>query len=644
MADENTPTAFPEGAIAIPNVRLESVEKAINMRDYEQGSQLLLQALRLLRCGAAFSGYPRDDRIFKILYTRLAAAILTLFVDPHYSITPEGFEAYAGEHPIMDLIFRLSAFETSDHTLPMISENPDEQDRAKLKIKTPDSLVKFLLTYSLRSDFTLNFERTFKNSPQLLFSLWCGMLSPQITVANTAHNRRDLLLGMHAIFDQVELSDVVIPTLSDAYMYSSYGTRHDKHDMKALTHRLLAAYLRRRKLDIPSPSRLRDRRRMVLARSKAGEKPRILVCLEWFTQQHAMYRCYAPMIRQLKQRFDVWGMGRDSDTDKAAHLEFDHWVPVPGNGMDFGAVIDAVNAIAPDVIYHPSLGMGVWWVALASVRLAPVQMMTLGHPASSRSHCMDYVLCDEGAIGDRSLFSESVIEYPNGTGRYLMRPDTPDVSAICAENTERISKLTDADPVKVAIPAMICKLNALFMQALKKIEDSLGRPVEFHFWINMIGTPLIGAASELKQWLKVVKVYERCDYGDYLRGLAGCDLMLSTFPFGGTNSVIDALLVGLPVLTRWGDEPHERFDGMILKRASDDRGDDTIAENLIAETTEDYIEKALALLTSSRHRANVRSEILRVDIEREFYDPAPPELRTAFADAAWKAFQMGPRT
>lgn len=638
MADEKI--EVPEGAFAIPNVKLERFEKAVNQRDYEGASQLLLEALRLLRCGAMFHGYPRDDRIAHILYSRLSASILSLFTDPRYMISPDGFRVFAAEHPIMDLVIRLSAFETSDHVLPSISENPDEEDRTKLKITNADMLVKFLLTYSLRSGFSLDFESTFKNNPQLLFSLWCGMLAPQLTTANTAHNRREVLLGLHHVFENVELTESVMPTLSDAYMYSSYGSRVDKHAMKGLTHRLFAAYILRKKFAVPTPREIRRRRRASLDLWDKGGKPTLLVCIEWFTAQHAMFRCYAPIIRQLKKKFYIVGMGRINDTDSVGRAEFDEWHTVPGNGLEFGRVIDEVNKISPDVMYYPSLGMGVWWVALASVRMAPVQVMTLGHPASSQSPAMDYVLCDEGAIGDRGLFTEEIIEYPIGTGRYQMRPDAPDTDALREAKTAQIRKTgSDATVMNVAVPAMVCKLNATFLQALKRIEDGAGREVVFHFWVNMIGTPLLAAAYELRQWLKNVRVYERCDYPSYLQAISGCDLMLSTFPFGGTNSVIDALLVGVPVITLWGNEPHTRFDGQILHRAlpSD-------ALELIAKTPDEYVTKATDLLQFDSQRWQLRDRILAVDLLGEFYEPAPDYFDTTFVDAMGEAFHKGPRS
>ena len=47
---------------------------------------------------------------------------------------------------------------------------------------------------------------------------------------------------------------------------------------------------------------------------------------------------------------------------------------------------------------------------------APVQVMTLGHPASSRSMEIDYVLCDEGAIGELAHVGERLVRERVGGG------------------------------------------------------------------------------------------------------------------------------------------------------------------------------------------------------------------------------------
>jgi hypothetical protein len=133
------------------------------------------------------------------------------------------------------------------------------------------------------------------------------------------------------------------------------------------------------------------------------------------------------------------------------------------------------------------------------------------------------VLCDEGSIGDPSLFTEKIVTYPDGAARYVMRHDAvmPEIQTI-EEHPE---------VVKIAVPAMLCKLNANFMRACKAIAEQAGRRVEFHFFINMLGVNLHESAAEIMDWLPGSKIYERRHYNQYMQELRDCHLHLSTFPF-----------------------------------------------------------------------------------------------------------------
>jgi hypothetical protein len=248
--------------------------------------------------------------------------------------------------------------------------------------------------------------------------------------------------------------------------------------------------------------------------------------------------------------------------------------------------------------------------------------MTLGHPASSRSDAMDYVLCDEGAIGDPSLFTEKIVTYPNGAGRFIMRPDAsfPDP----APDVDR------PDTVHVAVPAMLCKLNATFMAALGEIKKRATRPTEFHFFVNMLGVNLFQSAREIREWVPGSKIYERTAYNIYLEHLKKCHLHLCTFPFGGTNSNIDSMLLGIPLVALIGDQPHERFDAMMIRRAQ-------LPDANVVTTVEDYIARAVHLIDSDGDRDAQRDHLRGFDLQAAFFDEQP-EHRTAFVDAMWRCY------
>lgn len=610
MADEKQSHPM----VQIQNVQLETFEKAVYSHDYENASRHMLEGLRKFKAGAEFIGYTTNPDQKTALYTRWCAAMIALLSDPMYSLSQEGFDAIAGENAIIDMMFRSSIFGTSDHMMPQFAADPTEKDFNKIKFKDSTGLLKYLMTYSLRSGFKMNFEKAFGDNAQSMFALYIGLLTTMLATSRTAEDRRDDLLKMHELFDGVELNDRFLSPMSDAYMYCSYSSMRDKHKIKGLMHRLYA------KMMAAHGFKEQD-----FSKREKKDKPTILIPVEWFTSLHAMYRCYAPLVRQLRTKFKVIGIGRPHAIDDVSKKEFDGWLELPEDNVVLEKIVQRIRNVKPDIIYYPSLGMDLVWVSLASVRLAPIQLMTLGHPASSHSPVIDYAVCEDGDVRDESLFTEKVISLPNGAMfNFVMRPDADLPTPFIEEHPEVI---------KIAVPAMVMKLNSTFLETLKAIKEKSSRPVEFHFWPNMITTVLSQAAKEIRETLPGAFTYERSAYNHYIRQLQQCHIQLGTFPFGGTNSNIDSMLLGMPQVVMEGDEPHATCDAKMLRRAG-------MPEWLIAHSTDEYVTAAVRLIEDDAERVRLSRYLVdEADIAGKFLSAPPAEFATSFVDAVWKLYE-----
>ena len=619
MADKKPPM------IQIQNVQLEQFEKAVYSHDYENASRLLLENLRKLKAGAEFVGYSINPDTKLVLYTRFCAALFTLLADPMYSLSQDGFDAVASENAIIDVLFRSSVFGTSDHLMPQFSADPTEKDTNKIKFKDSSGLIKYMITYSLRSGFRMNFKEAFAKNPQTMFALYIGMLTTMLATSRAAEDKREELLGMWELFKDVELTDRFLSPMSDAYMYCSYAHGKNKHAVKGLIHDLYAKMLHAHGFKEQDFSGQTKTAKAFELKHPVGAKPTILIPVEWFTSLHAMFRCYAPLVRQLRTQFRVIGMGRPHAADDAARKEFDGWLKIPEDNVVLSNVIARIRNIKPDIIYYPSLGMDLVWVALASVRLAPIQIMTLGHPASSHSKAIDYAICEEGDVRDPTLFTEKLIELPLGAQfNFVMRPDAELPTPFVEENPEVL---------KIAVPAMVTKLNATFLETLKEISEKVTRKVEFHFWPNMLSTILSQTAKEIREHIPGAFTYERSAYNHYIRQMQQCHIQLGTFPFGGTNSNVDSMLLGSPLVVMEGDEPHSTCDAKMLRRAG-------MPEWLIAHSREEYVAAAVRLINNDGERVALSRYLLsEADIVGKFLGEPPVELRTAFVDAVWKLYE-----
>jgi hypothetical protein len=166
--------------------------------------------------------------------------------------------------------------------------------------------------------------------------------------------------------------------------------------------------------------------------------------------------------------------------------------------------------------------------------------------------------------------------------------------------------------VKIAVPAMVCKLNANFMRVLKRIRETAKTPTEFHFFPNMTGLILHQTAKELREWVPGAYAYERTAYNQYLIYLNRCDVHLGTFPFGGTNSNIDSMKLGLPLVVMEGAEPFERMDAIMLRKIG-------LPEWCVAQTEDEYVAAAVRMIDDHAERIRLREFLLNAPIEEVFF-------------------------
>ena len=147
------------------------------------------------------------------------------------------------------------------------------------------------------------------------------------------------------------------------------------------------------------------------------DKKVLLVVLELWHSKHAMYRCYSKGLEALSNEFRLVALGTEQQTLDENVTMFDEVIRFDAN-LEFSDVRKAIMKItdlAPDAIFYPSVGMSPVAVQLAQLRLAPVQMMSGGHPASSFSTEMDYFLMEEDFMPSIETVSEKLVKVKSRT-------------------------------------------------------------------------------------------------------------------------------------------------------------------------------------------------------------------------------------
>ena len=157
------------------------------------------------------------------------------------------------------------------------------------------------------------------------------------------------------------------------------------------------------------------------------------------------------------------------------------------------------------------------------------------------------------------------------------------------------------------------KLNPEFLHVCTQIAANSRTPLHWHFFSGMVGLHHRVTEIQIRQWIPEAEVHPLAGYADHLGVLRNCDLHLSTFPFGGTNTNLDSMHLGIPMITLEGRETHSQIDAGMIRRAM-------LPDWLVTRTVDEYLQTALRLIHSSEDREFVSKRLLKLDLQRTFME------------------------
>ena len=543
----------------------------------------------------------RDEDYFLRGYTRLASVITTLFSFPDFQLNASGFHKVAVFKKQLAAIFELSGFRGTDHVLGLISNKGSESgDKTEFSIESEQQLVKFLLFYSLGSEADVDYSVFLKFAPHYALPAYISLVAEPAVLKMSANKKREKLLTLGPLLEDIPVTivDDLMARLSNLWMLCSYAEAEHKHDIKKHLNVILRRWIKDKGAvakPLPETRQIKD-------------NPVLMIGSEHFTSPHAMFRCYAPVIKQLREKFKLVSMAEEKNIDDVSSTYFDeiHTPNFVENGIQ--KLINKVEEVKPDIIYYSSLGMSHWALFTANLRLAPIQILTMGHPATSNSPCIDYVILPESAFSyKRDCFSEKVILIPDASFQFH-----PPIQGIPIK--PRIN--SKPNPVRIAVPSKSYKLSPSFMAICKRILEKTKRPIEYHFFPNDGGMVYQQISQQIYEWVpkESTIVYPMTDYNTYVNRLNQCDIQLSPFPFGGTNSNVDSMRQGIPMITLAGDEPHSRTDLWFFAL------NDELPKWLAANSEEEYEEAALRLIHNDDERLAISQLLLTQDFNKIYLD------------------------
>lgn len=285
--------------------------------------------------------------------------------------------------------------------------------------------------------------------------------------------------------------------------------------------------------------------------------------------------------------------------------------------IDVSAMLDAeVAALSRELGIHVAVDLN-GYTALSRPNIfaygaAPVQVNFLGYPGTMGVSCFHYIIGDQIVIPpeDYPYFDERVISMPHA---HLV---SNDIKGRIPART-----FTRGDFGLPNTGFIFCCFNASFkltpdvfsvwMRLLKRVEGSV-------LWLLEYNAAAVGnlkrAAREAGVAPERLIFARRTEGLEYLARYRIADLFLDTFHYNAHATASEALMMGLPVVTRKG----KAFAGRVAASLLTTLG----MPDLIAETTETYEALALRLATQPETYADVRRRVTENGRSHPLFDTA----------------------
>jgi protein O-GlcNAc transferase len=277
---------------------------------------------------------------------------------------------------------------------------------------------------------------------------------------------------------------------------------------------------------------------------------------------------------RLRARADKWHHTAKLSDEELAHL-------IGADGID----------ILVDLVGH----MSGHRLLVFARKPAPIQVTAWGEPTGTGLNTMDYLLADPILVpaAERELLAEKVVELPNFLGFWTPEP-LPAVSPLPALSRgyftfgsfNRLDKIQD--PV-VRTWAKI--LNALPNSRILLKNRRFGDPTQRGRIMDLFAVD--GVAPERVEFLPAATRV------DHFSAYHMVDIALDTFPHGGGMTTLDALWMGVPVVTSPGRTISSRLAAASLSAAG--------LTDFIAPDLDGYVDLAVAKASNLPALATLRA-------------------------------------
>ena len=322
-----------------------------------------------------------------------------------------------------------------------------------------------------------------------------------------------------------------------------------------------------------------------------------------FKVHSVMYFFESLLIGHDRDKFEIYGYGDvinpDQNTGKLIE-KFDFYRNI--KSVDDIDAAELIKSDSIDILVDLAGHTGRNRLGILAYKPAPIQVTYLGYPNTTGMSQVDYRLTD--AIADtpdqQQYYTEKLVFLPNGFLCYNpgdIQPPIRDLPSLskgyvlfgCFNNPKKINHII----IKIWIDLLKNVPNSkLFL----KFREGSDEQLKEYLW-NLF------AEHGLEDPKKHVMIFGPIPYEAHLDTYNSIDIALDTYPYNGTTTTCQALLMGVPVITLTGQHHASRVGLDILSRLD--------MQFFSAQSPEEYVKKAFVLASKPEALTKIRKTMRR---------------------------------
>ena len=494
---------------------------------------------------------------------------LNLFTQPDYIFADRHVDQFLGLNATISNLVAVSVFRTTDAWLELLRVQEG-------------NFVKLLTLYSARNSVKLDRRKFFDLDAARASRWFSAFLQTYAGVVSEAVCRN---LRAHCEFADERMQLTYEPQ-SPFYGSTYVDGKCDRPIKEAVnrTYRRLAAE--------HSVRRTPDPRKIAVLSGV------------WFPG-HSVFRNYAHFARALREKYHLTFVRLGKGGAESDISLFDDVLPIADDSgrIDVSPLQDNDFQVA----WFPDIGMTAHSIALANMRIAPIQITSPGHSVSTWGADIDYFVSGadvELRDNPEKNYSERLVLLP-GCGvihnQPLYRP---------RGRTKSVPELV------LNCPWTPQKVNYRFCRLLQRVIDAAQKPLRFRLFSGGLQRcfGFVAFARELQAALRgaVLEFVGNRPYAGYMELMEEGDAAIDAFHFGGCNTIADTLFLRIPTVTYEGDKWYNRIGSQMLRMAG--------TPELIATSDDEYVEIVTRLIQDDDFRRDIHVRLAAADLDQTIFD------------------------